>query len=93
MISAQITEADHARALHDLQIANDNIGQLTSSQAHSVGWELRLQSAIEEKEEACQERDFERRRSKNAEAQNLALSNRCGTISVLQIHADLHGVS
>ena len=52
--------------------------KLNIAQAKSTGWEARLNSVTQERDDLQQELDSERQRAKNAEASVASLKERCG---------------
>lgn len=77
-LNAEIAEASRRSLLTELEEAKETIARLNVSQAKSAGWEARLNSVMQERDDLQQELDSERQRAKNAEASVVSLKDRCG---------------
>lgn len=73
-----MAESSRNTVTQELNDARDALNRLTSSQARSVGWETRLNGAMQEKEDLMQELESERQRAKTADAKLVALQDRSG---------------
>ncbi|EJD01634.1 uncharacterized protein FOMMEDRAFT_169713 [Fomitiporia mediterranea MF3/22] len=77
LLNAEISEASKKSLYQELDEAKESLSKLTINQAKSAGWDTRLNTISEEKDDLQQELDSERQRAKNAEAHVASLRERC----------------
>ncbi len=87
LINAEVAESSRNIATKELEDAKETLARLTSTQARSIGWETRLNGAIQEKEDLMQELESERQRAKAADAKLNALQDRSGNRQSLIVPA------
>ncbi|TFY62856.1 hypothetical protein EVG20_g6548 [Dentipellis fragilis] len=80
LLNNEIAESSTKAALQDLQEAQNTIARLTAEHARSVGWEARLRSAMQERDDFQQERDNSSQRARMAEARMMALNTKCSKL-------------
>lgn len=78
LVNNEVAESSRKALLQELDEAKEAISRLSVSQARSAGWEIRLNTALQEKEDMRQERDSVMQRAKAAEAHVVVLRDRCG---------------
>lgn len=71
-----MTEVSSKTILQELQEARTTISRLSAHHARSVGWDNRLSSAMKERDDMQQERDFESQRARLAESRFAALKDK-----------------
>ncbi|KLO06579.1 hypothetical protein SCHPADRAFT_917500 [Schizopora paradoxa] len=76
LLNAEVAESSRNTVTQELNDARETVTRLTSNQARSIGWETRLNGAIQEKEDLLQELESERQRAKTADAKLSALQDR-----------------
>lgn len=79
LLNAEISESSKKSILQELEEAKEAISRLTVNSAKSAGWEARLNTITQEKDDLRQELDAERQRSKASEAHVSVLKERCCT--------------
>ncbi|KAA1466680.1 hypothetical protein DENSPDRAFT_49152 [Dentipellis sp. KUC8613] len=80
LLNNEIAESSTKAALQDLQEAQNTITRLTAEHARSVGWEARLRSAMQERDDFQQERDNSSQRARMAEARLMSLNTKCSKL-------------
>lgn len=78
LVNNEVTEVSNKTILHELQEARSTISRLTAQHARSVGWENRLATLSQEKDDMQQERDGESNRAKLAESRFSAMKDKTG---------------
>lgn len=78
LVNNEVTEVSTKTILHELQEARATISRLTTHHARSVGWETRLSSAIQERDDMQQERDSESSRARLADSRLATTKDRAG---------------
>ncbi|RDB19916.1 hypothetical protein Hypma_012965 [Hypsizygus marmoreus] len=76
LVNNEVTEVSNKTILNELQEARSTISRLTAHHARSVGWETRLSTAINERDDMQQERDGESNRAKLAESRLVAMKDK-----------------
>ncbi|THH05088.1 hypothetical protein EW145_g5054 [Phellinidium pouzarii] len=77
LLNAEVAESSRNALIQELDEAKEAASRLAVTQVKSTGWEVRLSTAVQEKDDLRQELDSERQRSKAAETHILALKDRC----------------
>lgn len=82
LVNNEVTEVSNKTILHELQEARVTISRLTAQHARSLGWEARLATHLQEKDDMQQERDGESNRAKLAESRLAAMKDKTGPLSL-----------
>ncbi|KAI5117865.1 hypothetical protein M0805_006567 [Coniferiporia weirii] len=77
LLNAEVSESSKKGLIQELDETKESVSRLTVNQAKSAGWEVRLNAITQERDDFRQELDSERLRAKAAEAQVVALKDRC----------------
>ena len=78
--------------MRELQEARTALHRLSAQHTRSIGWELRLQQQMQEKEDMRQERDSESYRAKLAESKAAAfVEKHCTSSFILILWSGNHG--
>jgi hypothetical protein len=79
-LNTEVTEANTKDLLEEAQDLRATVGRLSTEHARSIGWESRLRTAIQERDDFRQERDVEGRRARVAENRLVALGDKNGAL-------------
>lgn len=79
LLNHEVAEASTKVILQELEDAKATVARLTLNQAKSVGWDVRLNNAMQERDDLKQEVEVERQRSKSADGHIAVLKERCCT--------------
>ncbi|KAL6307178.1 hypothetical protein BKA93DRAFT_747895 [Sparassis latifolia] len=91
LVNNEMSEASNKTTLQELEEVRANMSRLTTQQARSIGWETRLSSALQEKDDMQQERDSAAQRAKLAEARISMLRDKCAKLQaqLVRLREDL----
>lgn len=78
MMNLEVAEASNRALLREVQEARDVITRLSATVARSAGWEDRLATLAQERDDLRQERDGETIRARSLEMRAAAMANKCG---------------
>lgn len=81
-LNLEVADASNRTLLHELQETRDSVTRLSSLSMKAVGWEARVQSLTEERDDLREEKRAESSRARAAEGRANALADKCGMSSV-----------
>jgi YesN/AraC family two-component response regulator len=84
MLNLEVADASNRTLLHEIQEARTTITRLSAQTAKAVGWEAKVFSLQQERDDLREERKAEASRAKGAEAKAAALTEKCGKHVLLQ---------
>lgn len=77
LLNLEVADASNRTLLHEIQESRATINKLSAQSVKSVGWEARLHSLQQERDDIREERKAESARARSAEAKAAALSEKC----------------
>ncbi|CCA72547.1 hypothetical protein PIIN_06484 [Serendipita indica DSM 11827] len=87
LLNSEIAEASNRTLLHEVQESRSTIAKLSAQSARSVGWEAKLNTLQQERDDLREEKRAEASRARTAEAKVAALSEKCA-----RLQAELYGL-
>ncbi|KAG8833279.1 hypothetical protein FRC17_010993 [Serendipita sp. 399] len=91
MLNLEVADASNRTLLHEIQEARGTITRLSAQNMKSVGWEAKLYSLQQERDDLREERKSEASRARTAEAKAAALSEKCAGITA-RLQADIYNL-
>ncbi|TFK46903.1 hypothetical protein OE88DRAFT_1706532, partial [Heliocybe sulcata] len=82
MVNSEVAESSNKTALQQLADARAEISRLQAQHARSVGWDTRLATVAQEKDDLQQERDSEAHRARMAEVRLAALKEKSSKLQL-----------
>jgi hypothetical protein len=79
MLNLEVESGANRTLLHEVQEARGTISKLSTQSMKSVGWEARVLSLQQERDDIREERKAETARARSAEAKVVALTDKCST--------------
>ncbi|KAG8786198.1 hypothetical protein FRB91_000643 [Serendipita sp. 411] len=80
MLNLEVADASNRTLLHEIQETRGTITKLSTQNMKSVGWEAKLYSLQQERDDLREERKSEAARARTAEAKAAALSEKCARL-------------
>ena len=77
LLNHEVAEASTKVIMQELEDAKAAVARLTLNQAKSVGWDVRLNNAVQERDDLKQELEVERQRNKSSDGHIAILKERC----------------
>jgi chromosome segregation ATPase len=85
-LNLEVADASNRTLLHELQDSRDSVTRLSAMSMKAVGWEARVQSLTEERDDLREEKRAESARARAAESRTNALAEKCGTLKPFLSH-------
>lgn len=79
LLNLEIADSSNRTLLHQLQESRSAVARLSAQSARSTGWEARLRTLEQERDDINEERKAQSARARAAETKSTALTEQCGT--------------
>ena len=80
LLNLEIADSSNRTLLHELQESRSVVARLSAQSARSTGWEARLRTLEQERDDINEERKAQSVRARAAETKSSALTERCGAL-------------
>jgi len=80
LLNLEIADSSNRTLLHELQESRSVVARLSAQSARSTGWEARLRTLEQERDDVSEERKAQSVRARTAETKSTALIERCGAL-------------
>ena len=80
LLNLEITDSSNRALLHELQESRSVVARLSAQSARSTGWEARLRTLEQERDDINEERKAQSARARTAETKSAALTEQCGAL-------------
>jgi len=85
-LNLEVADASNRTLLHELQESRDSVTRLSAMSMKAVGWEARVQSLTEERDDLREEKRAESSRARAAESRANALAEKCGMLKYISLY-------
>jgi len=85
-LNLEVADASNRTLLHELQESRDSVTRLSAMSMKAVGWEARVQSLTEERDDLREEKRAESSRARAAESRANALAEKCGMLKYISLN-------
>ncbi|KDQ64123.1 hypothetical protein JAAARDRAFT_201523 [Jaapia argillacea MUCL 33604] len=82
LLTTEVLESSNKSNLQDLDEARTSISRMSAQHAKSIGWDTRLSTVMQERDDYHQERDSESHRARMAEVRLAALKETCSKMQL-----------
>jgi hypothetical protein len=79
LLNLEVADSSNRTLVNELQETRSSLAKLSAYHARSVGWETRLESALQERDDFLQEKISETNRAKTLELKARAATEQCGS--------------
>ena len=79
LLNLEIADSSNRTLLHQLQESRSAVARLSAQSARSTGWEARLRTLEQERDDINEERKAQAARARAAETKSTSLTEQCGT--------------
>jgi hypothetical protein len=80
LLNLEVADSSNRTLLHELQESRSVVARLSAQSARSTGWEARLRTLEQERDDISEERKAQSVRARAAETKSTALTERCGAL-------------
>jgi hypothetical protein len=80
LLNLEIADSSNRTLLHELQESRSAVARLSAQSARSTGWEARLRTLEQERDDINEERKAQSARARAAETKSAALTEQCGAL-------------
>ena len=80
LLNLEIADSSNRALLHELQESRSVVARLSAQSARSTGWEARLRTLEQERDDINEERKAQSARARAAETKSTALTEQCGAL-------------